>query len=82
MAHAEMTLKPFTTTESGKSEARYSALDSAYWFPLLLLLTSTRILPVKQQDKEQTSDLRTHWKRNVMQMLFNAADYSVNLLKF
>lgn len=42
---AEITLKPLTTTESGNSEARYSAFDSGYWLTLLLLLTSTRILP-------------------------------------
>lgn len=45
MAQAEMTLKLFTTMESGSSEDRYSALDSGYWFTLRLLLTSTRILP-------------------------------------
>ena len=48
MAQAEMTLKPLTVMEPGISEARYSALDSGYWFTLLLLLTSTRIFPARQ----------------------------------
>lgn len=47
---AEITLKPLTTIESGNSDARYSALDSGYWFILRLLLTSTRILPASQKD--------------------------------
>lgn len=51
IAQAEMTLNPLTAMESGSSEARYSALDSGYWFGLLLLLTSTRILPDEQQEK-------------------------------